>query len=86
MNGEPTPDLDAFLAKVRGLPDGADVRVRLVHFETSRSKVRPQFWGLGFWKQGLLMREQGVAEYPCRLAGMCTVVFEQGFVVRAGAR
>lgn len=39
VNGQATPDLDAFLAVVRQLPDGADVRVRLVHFESSKSKV-----------------------------------------------
>lgn len=39
VNGQPTPDLDAFLEVVRQLPDGADVRVRLVHFESSKSKV-----------------------------------------------
>lgn len=39
MNGQPTPDLDAFISVVRQLPDGADVRVRLVHFESNKSKV-----------------------------------------------
>lgn len=42
VNGQPTPDLDSFLAVVRQLPDGADVRVRLVHFESNKSKVG---WG-----------------------------------------
>ncbi|GAB4820286.1 hypothetical protein N2152v2_007332 [Parachlorella kessleri] len=39
VNGEPTPDIDTFLRLVKGLPDGADVRVRVEHFETTRSKV-----------------------------------------------
>lgn len=42
INGQPTPDLDSFIDVVRQLPDGADVRVRLVHFESNKSKVR---WG-----------------------------------------
>lgn len=42
INGQPTPDMDAFIDVVRQLPDGADVRVRLVHFESSKSKVRGQ--------------------------------------------
>lgn len=39
VNGQPTPDLDAFIEVVRRLPDGADARVRLVHYESSKSKV-----------------------------------------------
>lgn len=39
VNGQPTPDLDAFIAVVRALADGADARVRLVHFESNKSKV-----------------------------------------------
>ena len=39
VNGTPTPDLDAFVAAVRGLPDGADARVSMVHVESERPKV-----------------------------------------------
>ena len=39
VNGQPTPDLDSFIEVVRRLPDGADARVRLIHYESSKSKV-----------------------------------------------
>ena len=39
VNGTPTPDLDAFVAAVKGLPDGADARVSMVHVESEKPKV-----------------------------------------------
>jgi pro-apoptotic serine protease NMA111 len=33
INGTPTPDLDAFLRCVRGLPDGVYVRVKVLSFD-----------------------------------------------------
>lgn len=34
VNGQPTPDLDSFVAAVRSLADGADVRLKTVHLNT----------------------------------------------------
>jgi hypothetical protein len=39
VSGHPTPDLDTFIAVVRQLADGADVRVRLLHLGSGKSKV-----------------------------------------------
>ena len=39
VNGSATPDLDTFLKVVSPLEDGADVRVTIVHYETTRRKV-----------------------------------------------
>jgi S1-C subfamily serine protease len=39
VNGAPTPDLDAFVAAVRGLPDGADVRLSTVQLGMNKPKV-----------------------------------------------
>ena len=38
--------MDSFLTAVRTLPDGADVRVRLVHHESGKSKVCARGAGL----------------------------------------
>ena len=47
VNGQPTPDLDTFIDLVRRLPDGADVSVRLVHFESNKSKASSAGGGEG---------------------------------------
>lgn len=39
VNGQATPNLDAFQAAVAGLEDGAFVRVKLVHLESAQPKV-----------------------------------------------
>ena len=49
VNGVPTPDLDAFLAAVEPLEDGADVRLRVVHFETTKPKVLTLKTDLRYW-------------------------------------
>ena len=45
----PTPDLDAFVEAVRALPDGAPVRVALVHLETTKPKVLTLKQDLRYW-------------------------------------
>ncbi|EIE24624.1 DegP-type protease [Coccomyxa subellipsoidea C-169] len=49
VNGVPTPDLDAFVAAVSKLEDGAFVRVKLVHQETMKSKVLSLKQDLKYW-------------------------------------
>ena len=49
VSGVPTPDLDAFVEAVRGLPDGAPVRVALVHLETTKPKVLTLKQDLRYW-------------------------------------
>lgn len=39
VNGEPVHDIDEFLKAVGELPDGADVYVKMLHFESGKSKV-----------------------------------------------
>ncbi|KAL4420764.1 hypothetical protein ABPG75_010420 [Micractinium tetrahymenae] len=63
VNGQPTPDLDAFLAVVRQLPDGADVRVRLVHFESSKSKVLTLKTDQRYWPTWKLQLDPARAEW-----------------------
>ena len=38
VNGAPTPDLEAFAHAVRGLPDGADVRLHTVTLARHEAK------------------------------------------------
>lgn len=49
INDTPVPDLDAFVATVAELGDRADVRVRLVHFESGKKKVITLKQDLVFW-------------------------------------
>jgi S1-C subfamily serine protease len=49
VNGTPTPDLDAFIAAVAPLRDGADVRLAVVGLDTKRS-VRTLRVDLHYWK------------------------------------
>jgi S1-C subfamily serine protease len=49
VGGVPTPDLDSFVEAVRGLPDGAPVRVALVHLETTKPKVLTLKQDLRYW-------------------------------------
>jgi hypothetical protein len=49
VGGVPTPDLDAFVEAVRSLPDGAPVRVSLVHLETTKPKVLTLKQDLRYW-------------------------------------
>lgn len=46
INGVIVPDLDAFVEAVRGLPDGAFVKVKLVNMETTKPKVRINCQGM----------------------------------------
>jgi len=39
VNGEPVHDIDEFLKAVGELPNGADVYVKMLHFESGKSKV-----------------------------------------------
>jgi S1-C subfamily serine protease len=48
VNGVPTPDLDAFVAVVAPLRDGADVRLAIVTLDTKRS-VRTLRLDLHYW-------------------------------------
>jgi hypothetical protein len=48
VNGVPTPDLDAFVAAVRGLPNGADVRLHTVSLST-KPKVLTLRLDLHYW-------------------------------------
>ena len=47
INGTPTTDLDTFLDVTRTLPDGAFVRVKVCHLETTKPKVRGRGYGAG---------------------------------------
>ena len=49
VGGIPTPDLDAFVEAVRSLPDGAPVRVALVHLETTKPRVLTLKQDLRYW-------------------------------------
>lgn len=59
VGGVPTPDLDAFAAAVRDLPDGAPVRVALVHLETTKPKVLTLKQDLRYWPTTELVLEGG---------------------------
>lgn len=60
VGGTPTPDLDAFVDAVRKLPDGAPVRVSLVHLETTKPKVLTLKQDLRYWPTTeLRLEEQG---------------------------
>lgn len=49
VNGVPTPNLDAFFDAVAPLGDGADVRLRVVHYETAKPKVLTLKTDLRYW-------------------------------------
>jgi len=49
VNGASTPSLDDFLEAVGTLKDGADVRLRVVHFETNKVKVLTLKTDLRYW-------------------------------------
>ena len=63
MNGQPTPDLDAFTAVVGQLADGADVRVRLVHHESNKSKVLTLKTDHRYWPTWQLRLDPQTAEW-----------------------
>lgn len=63
VNGTPTPDLDAFLAVVGRLGDGADVRLRVVHYETNRIKVLTLKTDLRYWPTWELRLDKATGEW-----------------------
>lgn len=63
VNGLPTPDLDTFLSVVRPLGDGADVRIKLVHYQTTKAKVLTLKTDLRFWPTWELRLDPRRAEW-----------------------
>jgi hypothetical protein len=63
VNGQPTPDLDAFLALVRRLPDGADVRVRMLHYESGKPRVLTLKTDYRYWPTWELRLDPATAEW-----------------------
>jgi hypothetical protein len=59
VNGQPTPDLDTFLAVVSPLKDGDFARVKVCHLETTQQKVGP----VDFSRNSILSS----AVYLCRI-------------------
>lgn len=49
INDIPVPDLDSFVKTIAGLGNRADVRVRVIHFESARKKVITLKQDLIFW-------------------------------------
>ena len=58
LNGQPVPDLDAFVAIVRTLPDKSFARLKLCQLETTKTKV-------SFACSGLLSITVSVIEDTC---------------------
>ncbi len=57
IGGQPTPDMASFLDAVSSIPDGAAVRVRLVHLETTKPKVLTLKQDLRHWPTWELVHE-----------------------------
>ncbi|KAI3430723.1 hypothetical protein D9Q98_005309 [Chlorella vulgaris] len=69
VNGHPTPDLDTFIAVVRQLADGADVRVRLLHLGSGKSKVLTLKTDHRYWPTSQLVLDKCSGEWTRQAIG-----------------